>query len=80
MRTKLLHVSVLGVVIALFFGISMSYWTGLVAYVIAAVSLVAVLRRPRVAIEPVRASEREVADRPRVPGRPAAPRLPVKPS
>ena len=72
--------SVFGVVIALFFGISMSYWTGLVAYVIAAVSLVAVLRRARVAIEPVRASEPEVADRRRVPGRPAAPRLPVKPS
>jgi len=72
--------SVLGVVIALFFGISMSYWAGLLAYVIAAFSLVAVLRRPRVATEPVPASQPEVADRPRVPGLPAAPRLPVKPS
>jgi hypothetical protein len=70
--------SVLGVVIALFFGISMSYWTGLVAYVIAAVSLVAVLRRPRVEAEPVPRSEPEVADRILVPGPPASAPLPVK--
>jgi hypothetical protein len=72
--------SVLGVVIALFFGISMSYWTGLVAYVIAVVSLVAVLRRPPLETEPVPRSEPEVADRILVPGHPASPRLPVKPS
>ena len=72
--------SVLGVVIALFFGISMSYWAGLAAYVIAAVSLVAVLGRPRIATEPVPASEPEVANRPRVPELSASQRLPVKPS
>ncbi len=72
--------SVLGVVIALFFGISMSYWTGLAAYVVAAVSLVAVLGRPRIATDPVPANEPEVAHRPRLPDVPAPPRLPVKPS
>jgi SAM-dependent methyltransferase len=72
--------SVLGVVIALFFGISMSYWAGFAAYVIAAVSLVAVLGRSRIATEPAPASEPEVAHRPRAPELPAPPRLPVKPS
>jgi hypothetical protein len=72
--------SVLGVVIALFFGISMSYWAGLAAYVIAAVSLVAVLGRLRVVTESVPASEPEVTHRPLAPDFPASTRLPVKPS
>jgi SAM-dependent methyltransferase len=36
--------SVLGVVIAVFFGISLSYWAGLAAYAVAATSLVAISR------------------------------------
>jgi SAM-dependent methyltransferase len=44
--------SVFGVVIAVFFGISVSYWTGLVAYAVAAASLVAITRRRPVFIEP----------------------------
>jgi hypothetical protein len=48
--------SVLGVVIALFFGISMAFWAGLLAYVMATVSLLVITRRPREAVvEPVEA-------------------------
>jgi hypothetical protein len=37
--------SVLGVTIAVFYGISAAYWTGLVAYAVAGVSLLAIVRR-----------------------------------
>jgi hypothetical protein len=39
--------SVLSVVTALFFGISTAYWAGLVAYLVATVSLAAIVRAPR---------------------------------
>jgi SAM-dependent methyltransferase len=59
--------SVLAVAIAVFYGISSSYWTGFVAYAMAAASLVVIARRTRVRVaEPV---EHEVE----VPERVAAP-------
>ena len=39
--------SVFGVVIALFFGISRSYWAGCLAYVLAAASMIVITRRAR---------------------------------
>ncbi len=47
--------SVLGVVIALFFGISVAFWFGLLAYVLATISLLVITREPRPAVEPVEA-------------------------
>jgi hypothetical protein len=48
--------SVCGVVIALFFGISMAFWAGLLAYVMATVSLLVITREPREAVvEPLEA-------------------------
>ncbi len=56
--------SVLGIVIAVFFGISTSYWAGLAAYGVAAVSLVAAVGRRRAKAEPAaETSEPELADR-----------------
>jgi hypothetical protein len=58
---------VLAVAIAVFYGISSSYWTGFAAYAMAAASLVVIARRTRVRVaEPV---EHEVE----VPERVAAP-------
>ena len=56
--------SVLAVTIAVFYGISASYWTGLVAYVLAGVSLLAIVRLRRApeavnTIEPVDSELRE---------------------
>jgi hypothetical protein len=54
--------SVVGVVLAVFFGISTAYWAGLAAYAMAAASLIAVTRRRRAAVEPAtRESEPERA-------------------
>jgi hypothetical protein len=47
--------SVLGVVIALFLGISMAFWAGLVAYALATVSLAVITRERREVVEPVEA-------------------------
>jgi hypothetical protein len=47
--------SVLGVVIALFLGISMAFWAGLFAYALATVSLRVITREPRAVVEPVEA-------------------------
>ena len=50
--------------IAVFFGISASYWAGLAAYGVATVSLVAVAGRRRAEAEPVpEAIEPELVDR-----------------
>jgi hypothetical protein len=57
--------SVLGVSMAVFFGISTSYWAGLAAYAVAAASLVAIARlrsaRAPVAIEDVERTDRAAA-------------------
>jgi hypothetical protein len=47
--------SVLGMVLALFLGISIAFWAGLLAYAVATVSLLVITREPRVATEPVEA-------------------------
>jgi hypothetical protein len=47
--------SVLGMVLALFLGISIAFWGGLLAYVVATVSLLVITREPRMATEPVEA-------------------------
>ena len=52
--------SVLGVVISLFFGISTTYWAGLVAYCVAAVSLLLILR-PHEILRTARARSRAEA-------------------
>jgi hypothetical protein len=53
--------SVMGVVIAVFFGISMSYWAGLAAYAVAAASLLAVTRRRAVPAQAKQATQAELA-------------------
>jgi hypothetical protein len=57
--------SVLGVTIAVFYGISAAYWTGLVAYAVAGVSLLAIVRRrtePEPAARDVEALAHEPAE------------------
>jgi hypothetical protein len=47
--------SVLGMVLALFLGISFAFWAGLLAYVVATLSLLVITREPQEATEPVEA-------------------------
>ena len=54
--------SVLAVTIAVFYGISSAYWTGLAAYAVAAASLLVIARRRAPAVEPVE-PELELPDR-----------------
>src|SRR3712207_2284998 len=49
--------SVLGMLLALFLGISVAFWAGLLAYAMATVSLLVITREPRTATEPVERSE-----------------------
>jgi hypothetical protein len=53
--------SVFAVVIAVFFGISASYWTGLAAYAVATASLIAITRRRPALAEPEEKAETELA-------------------